>query len=131
MSWSIAQQVLGCGSLDLPYLDNLIESFDVDLEDYELRQAIQETDTPFNWIVNLVFFQALTDAEIDYNSDFWESKIEIYCNYIDSHLSLDNDGDWVGIHDKDELIEYRNIILENNNIDIEGLPEINELSKKE
>ena len=118
MSWSIAQQVLGCGSLDLPYLDNLIDMFDVDLEDYDLRQAIQETDRPFNWIVNLVFTQALTDADIDYNSDFWESKIEIYTNYIDSHLNLDNDGDWVGIHDITELIEYRDIILENNKLSI-------------
>tara|TARA_B110000503_G_scaffold138737_1_gene225521 strand:+ start:2476 stop:2856 length:381 start_codon:yes stop_codon:yes gene_type:complete len=118
MSWSIAQQVLGCGSLDLPYLDNLIDSFDVDLEDYDLRQAIQETDRPFNWIVNLVFTQALADADIDYNSDFWESKIEIYTNYIDSHLSMNNDGDWVGIQDITELIEYRDIILENNNLSI-------------
>ena len=116
MSW-IAQQVLGCGSCDLHYLDELIDSYEVELDDDEIRQAVKESDRPFNWLVYLVFSQALTDADIDYNSDFWESKIQIFTNYIDSHLTLDVDGDWISIHDKEELIEYRDIILENNNIE--------------
>jgi hypothetical protein len=97
----IVSQILDCWFLDVEFLDNLIDEFDVDLDIEEIKKEF--------WLINLnllvykvydeVKNRFLTDykqevEEITWNSleNVWDFEdYEIFTNYLDSHLWFNNE----------------------------------------
>lgn len=101
MNNSIISQILECWYLDVEFLDNLIDEFDIDLDIDNIKQEF--------WIVNLNLLvykvydevknrfleeykqevEAITGESLENVWDF--EDYEIFTNYLDSHLWFNNE----------------------------------------
>jgi len=101
MNNSIISQILECWYLDVEFLDNLIDEFDIDLDIDNIKQEF--------WMVNLNLLvykvydevknrfleeykqevEAITGESLENVWDF--EDYEIFTNYLDSHLWFNNE----------------------------------------
>jgi hypothetical protein len=83
----LAAQLLNCGTMDIDFIIQAEAAFDVDLY---LRERPDWGGTwDANSVIDRIFNLALDEANFDW--DRWGDKVEIYCNCIDSHLSVDGE----------------------------------------
>ncbi len=101
MTSSIVSQILECWYLDVDFLENLIEEFDIDLDIENIKKEF--------WMVNLNLLvykvydevknrfleeykeeiEAITGESLENVWDF--EDYEIFTNYLDSHLWFNNE----------------------------------------
>ena len=101
MSSSIVSQILECWFLDVDFLENLIEEFDIDLDIENIKQEFWKIN--LNLLVYKVYDEVknkfLKENKEKIETILWESlenvwdfeDYEIFTNYLDSHLWFNNE----------------------------------------
>ena len=108
MSWILAD-ILNCGSMDIDFLEKELDAFEV-TDDIDFRSIITEGGD-FNRVMHEVFVTALSKCGIDVYSDIWADKIEIFCNCLDSHLSIHSeDGGFASVYDLDDIKRLKKVV---------------------
>ena len=82
---ALLTELLECGEADISFLEREIENFNIDISEINWK------DEDFNSIIAQIYVNALSDNDIDSFGEEWESRIEIFTNYIDSHLWVDGE----------------------------------------
>lgn len=101
MNNSIVSQILDCWYLDVEFLDNLVDEFDIDLDIESIKQEFWKIN--LNLLVYKVYEQIKDNFLTDYRQEVEEitneslenlsdfEDYEIYTNCIDSHLRFNNE----------------------------------------
>jgi hypothetical protein len=102
----ILSELLGCGIMDIEFLVKKIKEFKVDVEE-AVSFMVNDIDNSFefNNLIYRVFETAVINCVHQLNiKDFDYNCMDIYCNYMDSHLSLIDDGEYIEVHDYNECL---------------------------
>jgi hypothetical protein len=95
MKTNLLCQILECWYLDINFLDNLLNQYNIELDIDDIRANFWKVD------VNILIyetFEIIKNMFIEDNQEEIESlwidinniDYQIYCNYIDSHLRFNN-----------------------------------------
>lgn len=85
----ILTNVLNCGYMDIDFIIQLLDDFEVEIDDIEWKEDA-------NSVIHQIFDTALNNAGFDFDLDY-----SIYTNYLDSHLYVEGEE----INDISELKE--------------------------
>lgn len=87
----ISTEVLGCGTLDLKFLDDILDLYDYDIEDY----WEQGEDTHFNFVLQRIANKIIEELN-EYIKEMMVEEREFdiepysftYFNCLDSHINI-------------------------------------------
>jgi hypothetical protein len=95
-------RILNCGSADIPYILELEEGFDVDINIDNLKE---EGLLNANSIIQNIFEQALDNAANELGIELINDNYQIFTNCLDSHLHIQSKNDWLEVYSYSELVE--------------------------
>lgn len=118
--------IYGHGSLDVATLQGMMQSFDVTLDeiaDYteELGEGLERhnINNYYYAMFQVALNKAVDDAcfsldveDFEYDFELDYDNIEIFTNYLDSHLCIKVGDDWAEVYDKDELLARVQLLVE-------------------
>lgn len=103
----ILQVFLDCGYSDVKFMNDLIDYFDVDVENVFEEIKANESNIKFNTVVYYIYNEALNACGVYDKID--SNNVSIFTNYIDSHLCLITiDGEYVECYCKQDIISFLN-----------------------
>lgn len=79
-------EFLNCGYGDLDFLEKEMNLFEVEISDLDISM-----DDEFNSVIRSIYEVALSKFNVYTCDEEWETRVEIFVNFIDSHLWIDGE----------------------------------------